>query len=60
MSDTIRQIIKNFSVAEKEIYNEWRKIRTKEKLDNMSDDEKKRQVLSFQKAMKQAFFKGGK
>lgn len=59
-SETDSKIIKNFSPSEKEIYNDWKKYRTKEVLNNMSIEEKQRQVLSFQKAMKEAFFKGGK
>lgn len=59
-SETDSKVIKNFSVSEKEIYNEWKKYRTKEVLNNMSIEEKQRQVLAFQEAMKKAFFKGGK
>lgn len=54
------KVIKSFGPNEKKIRASWIKFKTRTALDNMSTEEKKRRVSAFQKAMKDAFFKGGK
>lgn len=58
-SESNRDTIKKFSSEEKKVWKEWNDRRIKQKLDSMSIEEKKKQVEAFQKAMKEAFYKGG-
>lgn len=58
-SETDKDTIKRFSSNEKKIRNDWIKFKNKERLDRMTTEDKEKQVLAFQEAMKKAFWKGG-
>ena len=51
------ETIKRFGPNEKKVRKEWNEFRTKNKLNSMSIEEQKKQVLAFQNMMKQAFLK---
>lgn len=62
-SEIDRERIKNFSSSEKKIRNDWIKFRNNQRMTSMTsmtNEQKEKQVLTFQEAMKKAFWKGGK
>lgn len=58
-SEKDSETIKRFGPNELKIRSDWNKFRTREMLENMSPEERMKQVLAFQNMMKQAFLKKG-
>lgn len=59
-AETDKEAIKKFNPSEKKIYDDWLRRRIRNKLDSMTEEEKKKRVSAFQEAVKSAFYKGGK
>lgn len=58
-SEKDKEVIKKFSSNERKIYDQWRKRIVSNKINSLTVEEKQREVLAFQKVMKETFSKKG-
>lgn len=58
-SEKDKDVLKRFGPNEKKIRNDWIKFKHKKQLDNMTEQEKIKQIKEFQNTMKQVFLRKG-